>query len=199
MHLGGFSLAEIASLRVEDVSLPLGGPLPPGCVVHLRDSMRDQVNALEGALAAVLGNLATLGLAVSAIWRGPVNAYRLLALKEAMEEALPGWVPGHGPREEVDDCARAYEHYLTADRVPWAPAHYRGMSYPGAGTRCRRLAALRLALHRRFFCRRGWHLFDEAWGTLGHKLVCDACGLEVGIGYVEDPEGEKGADDADRL
>lgn len=38
---------------------------------------------------------------------------------------------------------------------------------------------------RRLFCRRGWHAFDEVGLIDEHYLSCDACGLAVGIEFIE--------------
>ena len=41
---------------------------------------------------------------------------------------------------------------------------------------------------RRIMCQRGYHLFDEVLSdTTEHTLVCDACQLEVGIAYINQP------------
>ena len=40
-------------------------------------------------------------------------------------------------------------------------------------------------LRRRYWCPRGHHLFDEMQSCECHELVCDACGLTVGIAYFE--------------
>ena len=46
-------------------------------------------------------------------------------------------------------------------------------------------------LWRRVMCQRGYHLFDEIQRLDEHTLFCDACQLEIGIGWVEQPgEGE---------
>jgi predicted RNA-binding Zn-ribbon protein involved in translation (DUF1610 family) len=43
-------------------------------------------------------------------------------------------------------------------------------------------------LWRKFLCKRGFHLFDEALsnysGQMVRHLYCDACGLEVEIGQI---------------
>lgn len=37
----------------------------------------------------------------------------------------------------------------------------------------------------RWRCPRGRHLLDEVWSIDEHELRCDACGMRVGIAYVE--------------
>ena len=43
-------------------------------------------------------------------------------------------------------------------------------------------------LWKKIFCKRGLHLFDEVTSLDEHYLYCDACGLMVGIEYMEEED-----------
>ncbi len=98
------------------------------------------------------------------------------------------------PKDEIENALRT--QYGDKMKVVWADGtngdlealasdKYRGISYPP-------ILAWQpfFWLWRKFACPRDWHLFDEvlsgayAKGVSGHHLVCDACGLHVGISEI---------------
>jgi len=46
-------------------------------------------------------------------------------------------------------------------------------------------------LWKKHMCPLDIHLLDECWSIDSHVLVCDACGLEVGISYIGSADDEE--------
>ena len=65
---------------------------------------------------------------------------------------------------------------------------YRGITHMFPHLVCNRIFC---AFWNRILCSREMHLFDEVYGTCGHYLVCDVCGLTVHIGSIEEDEEEE--------